>query len=35
MVAKRGKACLGLRNNLISNRQLGNEGCVSTFTDKT
>ena len=26
---------IGLRNNLISKGELGSEGCVSTFTNKT
>ena len=32
---KQVKHVLGLRNNLISTGQLGSEGCVSTFIDKT
>ena len=29
------KHVLDLRNNLISKRQLGSEGCITTFTGKT
>ena len=35
MAIERGKAFPDLKKNLISTRQLGGEGCISTFTDKT